>query len=344
MGKTRQSNIELLRLVAIFMVLIVHADFSALGEPTKEVAQSEPLSSFARFLFEALSIVCVDVFVLISGYFGIHPSKRGILNLIFQCGFYSCGIYIVMLLLGHATLGMKNIADCLLLSGTYWFVKAYILLYLLSPMLNAFIEFSSLKQVRNVLLTFFVFQTIFGFISDGLASFENGYSTISFMGLYLLGRYVKINYEKFNFTPPYKYIIAYCGICVSVAALAMLSTYFTGFQFQRLYTYTNPLVIIASLSLLLYFSKLHFTSKIVNWLASSAFAIYLFHTNENLFLPYFVSEVKDIYNDYQGLYCLILLIFYLLCISIVSILIDKIRMFIWNFILKRYAVSCQKKV
>lgn len=54
----------------------------------------------------------------------------------------------------------------------------------------------------------------------------------------------------------------------------MASTYFTGFQFQRLFTYTNPLVILASLSLLLYFSRLQFTSNSINWLAASAFAIY----------------------------------------------------------------------
>lgn len=259
------------------------------------------------------------------------------LNLIFQCGFYSCGIYIVMLLLGLTTLKMRSIADCLLFSDAYWFVKAYVLLYLLAPVLNAFIEISSLKQIRSVLLLFFVFQTLFGFISDGATFFENGYSTISFIGLYLLGRYV--NNVQRMIPPPLNrsmYMRMYMIICFLIAVIAMVSTYLTGFQFQRLFTYTNPLVIIASLGLLLYFSKLHFTSKVVNWLAASAFAIYLFHANSNIFLPYFVSNVKDIYNDYNGLNCLVLLMLYLLYVSFVSILIDKIRIFIWNLIVKRY--------
>lgn len=203
--RKRQSNFELLRLVAIFMVLIVHADFLALNVPTKEIVNANPFASFLRFFFQALSVVCVDVFVLISGWFGIRPSSKGFFNLLFQCVFFNWGIYIVMLLLGLTTLSANGIADCLLLTDTYWFVKAYILLYILAPVINSFIENSSTNHIRNVLLLFFAFQTIFCFISDGVTFFENGYSTISFIGLYLLARYTKMNVNNIKLTPPFSY-------------------------------------------------------------------------------------------------------------------------------------------
>lgn len=57
--KERDSNIELLRLIAMFMVLIVHADFFSLGVPTHDDIISAPTSAFLRFFFESLSIVCV---------------------------------------------------------------------------------------------------------------------------------------------------------------------------------------------------------------------------------------------------------------------------------------------
>lgn len=258
------------------MVLIVHADFLALDVPTKEIVNANPFASFLRFFFQALSIVCVDVFVLISGWFGIRPSSKGFFNLLFQCVFFNCSIYIVMLLLGLTTLSANGIADCLLLTNTYWFVKAYMLLYILAPVINSFIENSSTNHIRNVLLLFFVFQTIFGFISDEAVFFENGYSTISFVGLYLLARYTRMTVDKLKITPPPRtfFILIYGVISFIIAIIAMASTYFTGFQFQRLFTYTNPLVILASLSLLLYFSRLQFTSNSINWLAASAFAIY----------------------------------------------------------------------
>lgn len=315
------------------MVLIVHADFLALDVPTKEVVNANPFASFLRFFFQALSIVCVDVFVLISGWFGIRPSSKGFFNLLFQCAFFNCSIYIVMLLLGLTTLSAKGIADCLLLTDTYWFVKAYMLLYILAPVINSFIENSSTNHIRNVLLLFFVFQTIFGFISDGAVFFENGYSTISFIGLYLLARYTKMNIDKLNSPPPPFYIFIYGIISLIISTIAMVSTYFTGFQFQRLFTYTNPLVIVASLSLLLFFNRLQFTNKTVNWLAASAFSIYLFHSNSNIFLPYFVYTIKNIYISFNGVYCLFGLLFFLIIVSLVAMMIDKIRIAIWKLII-----------
>lgn len=70
----RESNFELLRIIAMFMVLVLHADFQALGEPTRADIISSPLTSSLKVFFEMASIVAVNVFVLISGWFGIRGS------------------------------------------------------------------------------------------------------------------------------------------------------------------------------------------------------------------------------------------------------------------------------
>lgn len=75
--KIRDSNIELLRILAMFMVLLVHADFFSLGIPSVEDIQNNQLDSFWRIFFEAVNIPCVNIFVLISGYFGIKPTFKG---------------------------------------------------------------------------------------------------------------------------------------------------------------------------------------------------------------------------------------------------------------------------
>ena len=76
----RQSNIELLRIVAMMLVLIVHADFLALGAPDALALKALPVESGLRVWLQGFALVCVDVFVMISGYFGIRPSVRGVLN------------------------------------------------------------------------------------------------------------------------------------------------------------------------------------------------------------------------------------------------------------------------
>ena len=46
--KERQSGIELLRLIAMFLVIGVHANFLALGEPTKQVLLESPFAETMR--------------------------------------------------------------------------------------------------------------------------------------------------------------------------------------------------------------------------------------------------------------------------------------------------------
>lgn len=124
--KTRNSNIELLRMLAMFLVLLVHADYFSLGAPSVSDVQTSPVDSFLRILFEAISIVCVNVFVLISGWFGIKPSYKGLLNFLFQCFFFLTGLYILTLLLGTSDLSLKGLAGCIFATKLNWFIKAYL--------------------------------------------------------------------------------------------------------------------------------------------------------------------------------------------------------------------------
>lgn len=67
MAKERQSNVELLRIIAMFLILLVHADFYSLGEPSYTDITSESLDTFLRIFFEVISIPAVNIFVMISG-------------------------------------------------------------------------------------------------------------------------------------------------------------------------------------------------------------------------------------------------------------------------------------
>lgn len=189
--KQRQSNFELLRIIAMFLVLMVHADFWSNGCPGVKELSSHPLSSLTRIFIESMSIVCVNVFVMISGWFGIRPSIKGFGNFVFQCLYFLIGIYVVLLLTGHAQLSLKGLAGCFALTSVNWFIRAYVGLYIIAPILNVFIEYSSKRQMEITLVSFYLFQTIYGWI--GISNFiVNGYSTFSFIGLYLLVRYLRM--------------------------------------------------------------------------------------------------------------------------------------------------------
>ena len=101
---TRSSNIELLRIVATFFVLVVHADFLSLGEPDIADVANNPLGSYTRILIEAFAVICVNLFVMISGWFGIRPKYKSATSFLFQCFFFLFGLYAVCIALGDADL------------------------------------------------------------------------------------------------------------------------------------------------------------------------------------------------------------------------------------------------
>ena len=68
---SRDSNMELLRVVAMLLVCIVHANFRALPVPTHEEVFPNVSSSILRYFTESVSIICVNLFVLLSGWYGI---------------------------------------------------------------------------------------------------------------------------------------------------------------------------------------------------------------------------------------------------------------------------------
>lgn len=221
--KVRQSNMELLRITAMFLVLLVHADFFSLGVPSASDCVNAPIDSSLKVYFEAISIACVDIFVCLSGWFGIKPSIRSFSNFVFQCLFWLIGLYVVTLLLGTSSISIQGVMGCFALTKLNWFIKAYILLYILAPVLNAFVEKVTRKEFKNVLIAFFTFEFIYGWLFSGSTQhIQSGYSTISFIGLYLLARYVRIYQPRISLKSKRFYITS-----LSITPLCLTMAYIT---------------------------------------------------------------------------------------------------------------------
>lgn len=334
---TRQSNIELFRIIAMFLVLVVHADYFSLQAPLTTEMHANPLSATTRIFWESLSIGCVDMFVLITGWFGIHPKKKSFCNFVFQCLFFLIGIYILCVATGLTTLSLKGIAGCFVMLEWNWFIKSYIGLYILSPILNSYIEHATKQELGRTILFFYIFQTLYSWISNGAPFFMSGYSTMSFIGLYLLAQYAHRYPNCLTSFSPSVDLSIFAGLVAGQTLLGAIALYwdFNGIQ-ARLFSYVSPLVILSALYLLLAFSKLKFSSRIINWVAASSFAVFLLHTNPNLCRPYFIPFVQHIYNTTDSIECLMVIFVFLAFVFFLAILIDQIRILLWNFIWNKW--------
>ena len=199
---------------------------------------------------------------------------------------------------------------------------------------NSFVDNSNKKQLFNVLIAFYIFQTIWG--QMGAASFFNrGYSPLSFIGLYLLGRFIKLYLSSICKKSKYFYLAIY--ICSSVFLLLLqFVPILTGREIALIsnYDYINPIVVFSSMALLMFFSALRFQNRIVNWIAASSFAVFLLHSNPNINESIFREICIKIYSNYNGLQSVGIMGMFLLIVYIVAILYDQLRLILWRSLSK----------
>lgn len=98
--KERLSSIELLRIISMLMVVLLHSNYFTIGIVEKTDILSEPLPSFCRMFLEQVCIVAVNVFVLISGWFGISPTAKGACSLLYQVFFFGIITLVPAIVLG----------------------------------------------------------------------------------------------------------------------------------------------------------------------------------------------------------------------------------------------------
>ena len=336
-GRIRCSNIELLRIISMILVMIVHACFLALDYPTKDTLYTNPYSSIMKCFCESFSIVCVNSFVLISGWFGIRPRFFRLLELMFQVVFF-CGLIQVLFVCLKIPMqeSFSSYWKLVLFSDEYWFVRAYVVLWLFSPLLNAFSEHSDRRSMWRFLVAFFVVQTLVG---HKVGWFARGYSPLSFMGLYLLARYLNLypsricNLKRMTYLLLYFFLVFFTTIC------ALIVIYSGVVDLNTLYAYSSPLVITSSVFFFLFFTKLSFSNRVINDIAISSFSIYLLHCNPLFFEPVYLTWIREC-ASYDYFIFLGYILGIILLIFVLSIVLDKFRLFFWNIL----SVYCFKKV
>lgn len=320
----RESNIELLRIVAMLLVLFVHANYFSLGWIETNDIQSDLFGSFIKSFAEAACIICVNVFILISGWFGIRPSLKGAISLLFQVFFFNIVICLFIFSIGGAVC-LKSVLEVFYFGASYWFVPAYLILYALSPVLNSFIENATPKLYFGVLLSFFTLEFALGWIVD-YAYFGGGYSTLSFIGLYLLTGYLRKHPCKMLNLNTSKHFSLYLLFTLIPVGLLLTTNKDLG-----MCKYSSPFVVLSSLFFFLAFNKMTLQNKIVNYIACSAFSVYLVHLHP-LVCKHYKCLMSYMY-DYLGgaLYVLFVIVFAIVFLIFCAYL-DKLRIMVWKWI------------
>ncbi len=196
--KKRDANFEILRIVAMLMILVLHYNTHTdslleLGAPATKV------QTFATLL-ESFAITGVNTYVLLSGYFlsGTKTKVSRILSLIAQVYFYTLIISLAMIMVGsfgvHAGNSVFKTVQYLfpISSEHYWFVTAYVIMYVFSPIMNAAVNTLSRKQLKYSIIGLLIWLCFIKSIVPVMFSTDHyGYDYGWFICLYLIAAYVR---------------------------------------------------------------------------------------------------------------------------------------------------------
>ena len=323
MNRIRKSNFELLRIICMLMIVALHIVKSHI----EFLGYSDIISWVAR----SFCICAVDVFVLISGYFGIRFKINRLVSIDLQTIFYSVSTLLLLVLLGYHELGVLDIhAFIPVLTKRYWFVTCYLVLYILSPFLNRLFESFDREDFGIVLIIgfalFYIWPSFNALIlADQLVS-DNGYGLINFVYLYLLGRYI----GKFGFLTRFSrlsFLSIYFLSCTLLALLQQSISIIAGFEYKSLFAYNTIFVFTSALSLFLFFERVSFSSKIINRLAVNCLAVYLLHQGPNVWET--VSDAFRFGRLSGWLYILLILLFPVF-LYLFAVLIDTARVALFH--------------
>lgn len=196
--KRRMANIEALRLTAMMMVVSLH--YLGKGEILGKLTGPLSAKDCAAWLLESFSIAAVNTYVLISGYFLVETKFRikRVIALILQILFYSCLIPVILIFTGILSPGALTLYDVWqsifpIQMKQYWFMSAYVVMFLFTPILNAAARTMKKGQMQTVIALLLLIESLGKTVIPArLALDGEGYDALWFMTVYLIAAYIRL--------------------------------------------------------------------------------------------------------------------------------------------------------
>lgn len=314
--KSRHSGIELLRIIAMLMIIGHHLALFGLTD------YGQGFNHFVANIFHFGGKLGVDIFVIISAYFLTNKNfnVKHLLNLIFQVLFYSLLFFIIFSCIND-NFSIKVLISSVfpIIFNNYWFATTYVLLYLTFPLLNIIVKNINQNQHKLIILLILFLCMILPQVL-GLNYFYN--DIIWFIALYFVSSYIKLYGIKLSTT---EWCILLCfWIMGLIATIIGQASSFSQNSF---------LVFPVSILLFLIFKNINFSSKIINTIASTTFGVYLIHENEFI-RAWLWDNIKTLYiqtSPYFILYGIMIII----SVFIICMLIEFFYKFTFGKIIKK---------
>lgn len=283
--KKRNAGLDILRIVSMLMITMLHA----LGKGG--ALWETDMMTFNWYYSWGLEAVCygaTNCYVLISGYF-LAASKemkwKKIFSIMAEVWAYSVAVLLILLAFGFRPDRYQIIYSLVpFFSKTYWFIDAYILMYVLHPFVNRLLDHLSQKEYKRLLLIVFIFFSIAQTVTphpEWTMDDSWGYGIIWFECLYLVAAYIR----RYGVSEKLSKLRCFFGFAGCSAAVLVFRTVvlklvwilgLTEAYADLWYSYNSVPVFLASIFMFLFFLKLDVKeNRIISFAAAATLAVYL---------------------------------------------------------------------
>lgn len=327
--KERNSNIELLRIVATLFIIILHCNGWFLREWGGITGWNtgSNVVAISRIIIQNITVLGVPTFILISGFYGIRPKLKSIVNLFTCLLFFYVGCYLWNCCIGHESFSISGLQwKVLAFSSTNWFINSYLFLMLLSPLINAFADVVSTRKLCIYTLIYSVATLYFGFFfANEYWYYNQAYSVTMMVSVYLVGRCLNRIIDRVERIKYWHLVYLFIGFIGLMSIFRVMSS-----NEETWLHYGSPITIAtASILFMLFYRLPKFHNKWINWIGASCLAAFVFHTCDPVTTWLAETDVRSFTTDIFPLYCIKIGII-ILGIFVSAILLDKIRLLIFN--------------
>ena len=306
MKQKRNSSIELLRIVSMILIVLYH--YHARKYDLYVIDAPRPGdSNFLNELFtHSLGKLGVPIFVFISGWYGIKYRKDRLAEMFFECMFYAFLATFLYAILYHE-FDIKNIVFFV---NNWWFVAAYMCLYILSPGINYIFEKCSWRY--SLMATLLLYYIAFG---DLVVHSANIGGMFLMLSMYMSARWLRL-YAS-DYLKKYSLILLTVFILVRFG-LIYIAWWMSKFSFLNyVNSYVSPVSTLIAAALFVSLLKVKFSSKFVNRLAASCLSVYLL--SESGFGQFFFEPLFPKEYNFLGYLMGAVMVF------VVIVIVDQIR-------------------
>lgn len=293
--QTRDSGIELLKIFAIFVIVINHTVQSLTNE-----AYNIPNNGFVIDISRATTnIQCIllqifrhfgvlgnSVFFICSAWFLLKSknwNKKKWLFMVIEIWVVSIVIFIITYIILHGNISIGIIISSLFPTtfGNNWYMTCYLLFYPIHPILNSIVNMMNQRQLFRstlVMVFLYVFMNFINcswFFSSAIILWITIYFAIAYMQKYLMSFVDNIRENIILFIIG---VIGFIGI-ILITDICGLYYQVLSDKVMRWVNNCNPFLLAMSIAMFNIARNIHFKNRFINYISKLSLLIYIIHEN-----------------------------------------------------------------